>query len=134
MTVSEESKIDSRALREAAANSAKNAHAPYSHFHVGAAALTTSGLVVLGCNVENASYGLTLCAECGLVSDLVLLQAGKITELVVCSERGEDITPCGRCRQLLMEHSNADSVLHTTAGPVPIAVLLPDAFSAESLH
>jgi cytidine deaminase len=118
----------------AAKRAASRAYAPYSNFFVGAAAMTTTGVFVSGCNVENASYGLTLCAECGLVSDLIVSHAGAITHVVVCSPAGELISPCGRCRQLLLEHAAPGAMFATTDGWDAIANLLPGDFSAEDLR
>ena len=116
-----------------AKNAAAWAYAPYSKFHVGAAAKTTTGAYVSGCNVENASYGLTLCAECGLISDLVVSLAGELTHIVVCSPTGEVIPPCGRCRQLLLEHAAPGAVIATADGWIEVTALLPGYFSASDL-
>ena len=95
-----ETQIDWKLLRTTALAVAKNAYVPYSKFHVGAAALVDDGRIITGCNVENASYGLTLCAECGLVSELIKSGGGRL--VAVCTVgNGEPVTPCGRCRQLL---------------------------------
>ena len=110
------------------------AYAPYSGFHVGAAALTTTGQVVRGCNVENVSYGLTLCAECGLVSELVATGAGKIVALAVVSGSGDFCSPCGRCRQLLVEHSIPSAQIDTPSGPTLITALLPGHFDLNRLE
>ena len=105
--------IDWAALRTAALAAAENAYAPYSKFHVGAAALVDDGRMITGCNVENASYGLTLCAECGLVSELIKTGGGRL--VAVCTVgNGESVTPCGRCRQLLWEHGGANMLLEVT--------------------
>jgi cytidine deaminase len=116
-----------------AESAAARAHAPYSKFHVGAAAKTTTGEFVSGCNVENASYGLTLCAECGLISDLVVSLAGELTHVVVCSPTGEVIPPCGRCRQLLLEHSAPGALIASATGWSEVTDLLPGYFSASDL-
>ncbi|MDR1033564.1 MAG: cytidine deaminase [Bifidobacteriaceae bacterium] len=92
-------------LLQAACEAGRKAYVPYSKYTVGVAARTESGKTIVGCNVENSSYGLTLCAECALVSNLYLQEAGKITEFVCVNADSEVITPCGRCRQLLFEHS-----------------------------
>lgn len=89
--------------------------------------------VVTGCNVENASYGLTLCAECSLVSDLFRTGGGRLLELVVVAHTGEPLAPCGRCRQLLHEHGGPDLVVHGARGPVRLGELLPDAFGPGDL-
>lgn len=112
----------------------ERAYAPYSQFAVGAAALTTTGEVVRGCNVENASYGVTLCAECGLISDLIARGAGQLRAVVVVSGSGEHCTPCGRCRQLLLEHCAPSALIDSPGGPHPIADLLPGHFDAERLE
>lgn len=109
------------------------AYCPYSNFPVGAAAVTTDGTVVTGCNVENASYGLGLCAECGLVSDLARKGGGKLAALVVVASDGEPVAPCGRCRQLLWEHGGKTMQIMTKSGPSPFSLLLPDAFGPEDL-
>jgi cytidine deaminase len=109
------------------------AYAPYSNFPVGAAALTTTGELVSGCNVENASYGLGLCAECSLVSELTMKQAGKLVAFTCVDKNGNLLMPCGRCRQLLFEHSADDMVLETASGIKTIAEVLPDAFGPKDL-
>ncbi|HJC61743.1 MAG TPA: cytidine deaminase [Candidatus Dietzia intestinigallinarum] len=89
--------------------------------------------IVTGCNVENASYGLTLCAECSLVSDLYRTGGGRLLDVVVVAHTGEPLAPCGRCRQLLHEHGGPDLVVHGARGPVRLATLLPDAFGPQDL-
>lgn len=126
-------RIDWDALHEAAVQAMRNAYAPYSRFPVGAAALTDTGRVVSGCNVENASLGLTLCAECGLVSDLVRTGGGRLIALVCVDGNGENLTPCGRCRQLCHEHGGPDLLVASDAGPVPMRDLLPGAFGPDRL-
>ncbi|MGI9610967.1 MAG: cytidine deaminase [Acidimicrobiia bacterium] len=126
--------IDWVELRANAVEMTARSYAPYSGFRVGAAAQTETGRVVRGCNVENVSYGLTLCAECGLVSELAALDAGKIIALAVVSSSGDHCSPCGRCRQLLVEHSTADAVIDTPDGPTPIAALLPGHFNPNRLQ
>lgn len=148
-------------LRERALEAARRAYRPYSGLGVGAAATATSepvtsesvtsesaapadpgtpavdspgGIrVVTGCNVENASYGLTLCAECSLVSDLFRTGGGRLLELVVVAHTGEPLAPCGRCRQLLHEHGGPDLVVHGARGPVRLGELLPEAFGPGDL-
>lgn len=120
-------------LRTQARAMTSRAYAPYSGFAVGAAAVTTSGQVVRGCNVENVSYGLTLCAECGLVSDVVQHDAGKIIALAVVSATGEYCSPCGRCRQLLVEHCTSEALIDTPDGPMLITALLPGHFNPSRL-
>ena len=125
--------IDWQQLRDLANAAMKKAYAPYSNFPVGAAALTTSGELVSGCNVENASYGLGLCAECSLVSELTMKQAGKLVAFTCVDKNGNLLMPCGRCRQLLFEHSADDMVLETASGIKTIAEVLPDAFGPKDL-
>lgn len=111
----------------------KFAYCPYSNFPVGAAAVTTDGRLITGCNVENASYGLGLCAECGLVSDLASKGGGTLAALVVVASDGQPVAPCGRCRQLLWEHGGKTMQIMTSTGPIPFATLLPDAFGPDDL-
>jgi cytidine deaminase len=125
--------IDWQQLRELANAAMNKAYAPYSNFPVGAAALTTTGELVSGCNVENASYGLGLCAECSLVSELTMKQAGKLVAFTCVDKNGNLLMPCGRCRQLLFEHSADDMVLETASGIKTIAEVLPDAFGPKDL-
>lgn len=125
-------------LRAEALAAAGRAYRPYSGLGVGAAALATSAdgsgtRVVTGCNIENASYGLTLCAECSLVSDLHRTGGGRLLEVVVVFHTGEPLAPCGRCRQLLSEHGGPGLVVHTARGPVTLGELLPDAFGPGDL-
>jgi cytidine deaminase len=121
-------------LRTAARAAMKTAYAPYSKFPVGAAALTEDGRIITGCNVENASYGLTLCAECGLVSQLIASGGGKLVAFTCCDSNENVLMPCGRCRQLLFEHSAAGMVLETVSGFKTIDEVLPDAFGPRDLE
>jgi cytidine deaminase len=125
--------IDWPALRIAAAQMTERAHAPYSRLHVGAAGVTNDGRVVTGCNVENASYGLTLCAECGLVSALHATGGGTLAAVAVVSGDGQRLLPCGRCRQLLMEAGGPGLLVDTAAGPTELARLLPSPFTGADL-
>jgi cytidine deaminase len=126
--------FDWPALRAAAVTAAGRAYAPYSGLRVGAAAQAASGEVVTGCNVENASYGLTLCAECGLVSALHASgAAGPLLAVAVVAGDGEPLLPCGRCRQLLLEAGGGDLLVDTAEGPVELKVLLPAAFTGTDL-
>ena len=148
--------IDWPALRSAAAEVAGRAYAPYSRLRVGAAGLTADGRVVTGCNVENASFGLTLCAECGLVSALHATAppalggterasgtyetpespetaAPVLVAVAVVAGDGAPLLPCGRCRQLLLEAGGAGLLVDTASGPVPLGDLLPAAFAAPDL-
>ncbi|MEU1119408.1 MULTISPECIES: cytidine deaminase [unclassified Streptomyces] len=122
------------ALREAAREAMSRAYAPYSGFPVGAAALVDDGRTVSGCNVENASYGLGLCAECGLVSQLQMTGGGRLTHFTCVDGKGDILMPCGRCRQLLYEFGGADLLLETSSGVRPLGDLLPDAFGPEHLN
>lgn len=121
--------IDWDALRAAAAGAARSGYAPYSRFLVGAAGLVDDGRVVIGCNVENASYGLTLCAECGLVSALHASGGGRLVAVAVCDPDGRDLSCCGRCRQLLFEAGGPDLPVNER----PVAELLPGAFGPDDL-
>ena len=120
-------------LRAAAADVVARAYAPYSSFPVGAAGLVEDGRTVTGCNVENASYGLTLCAECGLISALHATGGGRLTHVLCLNGAGEILMPCGRCRQLLWEHGGPTMLLMTPSGPKPMSEVLPDAFDATDL-
>jgi cytidine deaminase len=120
-------------LRAAATEVAGQAYAPYSKLRVGAAGQTPDGRVVTGCNVENASYGLTLCAECGLVSALHATGGGTLEAVAVVAGDGAPLLPCGRCRQLLLEAGGPDLLVDTGSGPVPLSALLPAAFSGTDL-
>src|SRR5688500_1080238 len=126
--------MDWMKLRAEAVTAMRNAYAPYSHFPVGAAALVDDGRVVTGCNVENASYGLGLCAECGLVSALHASGGGRLVALACVDGSGATLMPCGRCRQLLWEHGGAECLIETVSlGIVPMREVLPDAFGPEDL-
>lgn len=122
------------ALRDAAREAMSRAYAPYSGFPVGAAALVDDGRTVAGCNVENASYGLGLCAECGLVSQLQLTGGGRLTHFTCVDGKGEILMPCGRCRQLLYEFGGAGLLLETASGIRTLGDMLPDAFGPEHLN
>ncbi len=126
--------IDWDGLRAEAIAAMRRAYAPYSNYPVGAAALVDDGRIVQGCNVENASYGLGLCAECGLVSALQLGGGGKLTAFVCVNAADEVIMPCGRCRQLLYEHSAPGMLLQTISGIRSIDEVLPDAFGPRDLE
>lgn len=126
--------VDWVALRAAAAEVAERAYAPYSSFPVGAAAFVDDGRVVTGCNVENASYGVTLCAECGLVSSLIAGGGGRLVAFTCVGGLDRRIVmPCGRCRQLLWEHGGADLLVDTPEGVLPMADVLPQAFGPNDL-
>lgn len=124
---------DWAALRLAAREAMTRAYAPYSRFPVGAAAMVDDGRVVTGCNVENASYGLGLCAECGLVGALHASGGGRLVAFTCCDGRGELLMPCGRCRQLLVEAGGPDLLVDTPAGVQAMSRVLPQAFGPADL-
>lgn len=126
--------FDWEALRLRAREALAQAYVPYSNYPVGAAAVVDDGRTVTGCNVENASYGLTLCAECSLVSALCMSGGGKLVAFVCVNGEGDVIMPCGRCRQLLHEHSSEGMLLDTVSGIRTIEQVLPDAFGPRDLH
>lgn len=121
------------ALRAAARDALRFAYAPYSRFPVGAAALAADGRLLTGANVENAGYGITLCAECSLVSALMMSGGGKLVAFTCTDGTGRLIMPCGRCRQLLWEHGGADLLVDTPQGVLPMDEVLPQAFGPEDL-
>ncbi len=125
--------VDWPSLRAAAVEAATAAYAPYSGLSVGAAALVHDGRLLTGCNVENASYGLTLCAECGLVSALAASGGGRLVALACRSSEGALLMPCGRCRQLLWEHGGARLLVDTPRGVLAMTEVLPDAFGPDDL-
>jgi len=122
------SEIDWDELRNEATEAARRAYAPYSGFRVGAAGLIDDGEMVTGCNVENASYGLTLCAECGLISDLYDSGGGRLLAVSITDPEGSNLMPCGRCRQILFEAGGAELLIDSSDGPRRLDSLLPDAF------
>lgn len=125
--------IDWEALRDKASAVAQSGYAPYSRLRVGAAGLTADGRVLTGCNVENVSYGLSLCAECGVVSALHATGGGRLVALVCVDRLGAALLPCGRCRQVLLEHGGPELLIDHPAGPRRLAELLPDPFSVDDL-
>jgi cytidine deaminase len=125
--------IDWEYLRDEARTVAKKAYAPYSRFPVGAAALVDDGRTVTACNVENASYGLGLCAECGLVSNLHASGGGRLVAVSCVHGDGELLTPCGRCRQLLLEAGGKELLVDAAGGPRTLESLLPDSFGPDDL-
>ena len=127
------SDIDWGTLRRAALEAMGNAYAPYSQFPVGAAALVDDGRIVSGCNVENASYGVGLCAECGLISALHNTGGGSLVAFACVDSHGDVLMPCGRCRQLLWEHGGPDLLLDTPEGIKQMIEVLPQAFGRENL-
>ncbi len=126
--------IDWDHLRAVATDALRRAYAPYSRFPVGAAALVTDGRVVSGCNIENASYGVGLCAECALVGDLRMSGGGQLVAFVCVNGEGATIMPCGRCRQLLYEFAVPGMLLETVSGIRTIDEVLPDAFGPRDLE
>ncbi|EIE97560.1 cytidine deaminase [Saccharomonospora glauca] len=125
--------IDWERLRAEATSAARKAYAPYSRLLVGAAALTDDGRVVTGCNVENASYGLGLCAEATMTGQLRLSGGGRFVAVACRSGEGELLMPCGRCRQLIYEFGGAECLVDTPAGVQPMSAVLPQAFGPEDL-
>lgn len=126
--------IDWDELRLVATDAMRKAYAPYSKYRVGAAALVDDGRIVAGCNVENASYGVGLCAECTLVGDLHMSGGGRLVAFVCVNNDGATIMPCGRCRQLLFENSASGMLLETVSGIRTIDEVLPDAFGPRDLE
>jgi cytidine deaminase len=125
--------FDWEALTDEARKAMTHAYVPYSHYPVGAAAVVDDGRVVSGCNVENAAYGVALCAECGLVSQLHITGGGRLTHFVCVDGHGEVLMPCGRCRQLLFENGGRDLLLLTVSGVKTMDEVLPDAFGPDNL-
>ena len=128
------SPVDWDALRRAATEVMGLAYAPYSRFPVGAAGLVDDGRVVAGCNVENAAYGVALCAECGMVSALVAGGGGRLVAVTCVDGHGNVLMACGRCRQLLWEHGGPDLLVETVNGVRPMSEVLPDAFGPDDLE
>ena len=120
-------------LQTEAVNAMECAYAPYSHYPVGAAALVDDGRLVTGCNVENAAYGVALCAECGLVSQLHITGGGRLTHFACVDGQGHVLMPCGRCRQLLFENGGPELLLLTVSGVKRMDEVLPDAFGPDNL-
>jgi cytidine deaminase len=120
-------------LVEEATTVMRRAYAPYSHYEVGAAGLADDGRLLVGCNVENAGYGVALCAECGLVSSLHATGGGRLTHVVCVNRDGDVIMPCGRCRQVLFENGGPQMLLLTVRGERPMSEVLPDAFGPDAL-
>jgi cytidine deaminase len=125
--------VDWPALRAAAVEAMQRAYAPYSGFKVGVAGLVDDGRVVTGCNVENAAYGVGLCAECGMVSQLHVTGGGRLVAVSCVDGDGESLMACGRCRQLLWENGGPDCLVETPQGVLPMSDVLPQAFGADDL-
>jgi len=134
VSASDELQIDWALLKAEATSAMHKAYAPYSDYPVGAAALVDDGRIIVGCNVENASYGVGLCAECALVSTLWLTGGGKLVAFSCVDGHGNTLMPCGRCRQLLYEHSAPGMLLDTVSGIKTIDEVLPDAFGPRTLE
>ena len=125
--------INWQELRAHAIDAMKKSYSPYSHFPVGVAGIVSDGRIVSGCNVENVSYGLTLCAECSMVSQLVMTGGGRLKAVVCVDGNGELLSPCGRCRQLLFEHGGNELILLTPDGPQTMRTILPWGFGPDDL-
>lgn len=125
--------VDWESLIEAATAIMRKAYAPYSRFKVGVAGLMDDGRIVSGCNVENASYGLGLCAECGMVSSIHASGGGRLVAIACVDQHAQALMPCGRCRQLLWEHSTAQTLIRTPEGVLTMAEILPQAFGPQDL-
>lgn len=126
--------MDWDTLTAAAQRACSRAYAPYSHYPVGAAALTDDGRIVTGCNVENAAYGVALCAECGLISELINTGGGRLVAFTCVDGHGRTISPCGRCRQLLHEHGGTELKMLMPRGECTMADVLPQAFGPADLE
>lgn len=125
--------IEWNVLRHKATEMLSHAYAPYSQYPVGAAGVTSDGRVVAGCNVENVSYGLGICAEVSLVAQLISQGGKSLRAVTVTDASGKVLMPCGRCRQVLFEHGGRDVLIDHPAGPRPLAELLPDAFGPDDI-
>jgi len=125
--------VDWAALRDAAREALAHSYSPYSNFPVGAAALVDDGRVVSGANIENASYGVTLCAECSLVSQLRMTGGGRLVAFACVDGQGRCLMPCGRCRQLLYEFGGDELLVDTPRGVQPMSEVLPQAFGPQHL-
>jgi cytidine deaminase len=131
--VSQAAPVDWDLLRAKAVEAMRRAYAPYSSFPVGVAGLVDDGRIVSGCNVENAAFGVTLCAECGMVSALHLGGGGRLVAVSCVNRAGDSLMPCGRCRQLLWENGGPGCQVMTATGVQTMSDLLPDAFSSADL-
>jgi cytidine deaminase len=131
--MTEAASVDWAALDAAAVDIMGRAYAPYSRFKVGVAGLMEDGRIVIGCNVENASYGVGLCAECGMVSNIHATGGGKLVAVSCVDQHGQPLMPCGRCRQLLWENGRPTTLIKTPEGILPLSAILPQAFGPEDL-
>lgn len=127
------SNIEWESLRYAAVNALNNSYSPYSGFPVGCAGLTEDGRIVSGCNIENASYGVTMCAENSMIAELFATGGGKLVAFICLNKDEEVIMPCGRCRQLLNEHASQSFIMETPKGMATMSDILPLAFSRDDL-
>ncbi len=134
ISVGKSMEIDWKTLQVKATEAMKKSYSPYSKIPVGVAALVSDGRIICGCNVENASYGLTLCAECSLVSELIMSGGGRLIAAVCVDKDGNLLSPCGRCRQLLYEHGGDSLELLTPEGPKNMTVILPWGFGPKDLN
>lgn len=125
--------VDWDALQQAATDIMTKAYAPYSKFKVGVAGLMDDGRIVSGCNVENAAYGVGLCAECGMVSNIHATGGGKLVAITCVDQHANSLMPCGRCRQLLWENGRPDTLITTPEGMRTLADILPQAFGPDDL-
>jgi cytidine deaminase len=128
----------SEKLIELAKNAMSKAYVPYSHFHVGAAILTTSGKLYSGCNVENAAYPEGTCAEAGAIASMVLDGETQIKDIYVIGHGDALVTPCGGCRQKIREFSSAETMIHICGAQgvrktLSMEALLPFSFGPENL-
>lgn len=133
MSPDQGAEVDWAALHTAAVAAMQNAYCPYSDFPVGVAGLVDDGRLVAGCNVENAAYGVALCAECGMVSQLHLTGGGRLVAVYCVGRDGQALMPCGRCRQLLWENGGPSCLVMTPEGPLAMSDVLPQAFGRADL-
>ena len=129
----EQASVDWDLLHAKATEAMEQAYAPYSKFPVGVAGLVDDGRIVSGCNVENAAYGVALCAECGMMSQLHLTGGGRLVAVYCVNGNGDALMPCGRCRQLLWENGGPGCQVMTATGVRTMAEVLPDAFGGKDL-
>lgn len=125
---------DWQKLHAEAVAAMKMAYCPYSKYPVGAAGIVDDGRIVTGCNVENAALGVCLCAECGMISQLIREGGGKLTAFLCVNGLEELTTPCGRCRQLLWEHGTPETLIKVPAGVLPLSEIMPYGFGNDDLE
>ena len=131
--MAESASIDWDLLHAKATEAMHHAYAPYSAFPVGVSGLVDDGRIVSGCNVENAAYGVALCAECGMISALHMTGGGRLVAVACVNGTGDVLMPCGRCRQLLWENGGPGCQIMTSTGVRTMADVLPDAFGDADL-